>query len=164
MENNGFVFLRSYYDAINDFDLSPEQKGIFLDALFQYVFDGVEPQFEKGIYKGCWTLIKPTLDNSINRYRTSVENGKKGGAPKGTEPWNKGKKSEPKANPIPTQNEPITKLNKDMDKEKDKEKEMDINMDNDKDFDFENWIATRKVEEQIKPSKTKSISVFDNLD
>lgn len=166
METNGFVFLRSYYDAINDFDLTPEQKGIFLDALFQYVFDGVEPQFEKGIYKGCWTLIKPTLDNSINRYRTSVENGKKGGAPKGTEPWNKGKKSEPKANLLLTENEPNTKLNKDKEKDKEKEKDMDINMDNNMDFDFDTWVKTRKaeVEEKPKPIKTKSVSVFDNLD
>jgi len=106
--NNGFVFLRSYYDAINDFDLSSEQKGIFLDAIFQYVFEGVEPQFEKGLFKGCWTLIKPTLDNSLSRYTAAVENGKKGGAPKG----NNNAKKQPKT----TQEQPKNNLNKEKKK------------------------------------------------
>jgi len=181
MENKGFLFMRSYYDAINDFDMSNEQKGYFISAIMEYVFDGVEPQFDKGLYKGCWTLIKPTLDNSINRYNLAVENGKKGGAPKGNNNAKKTTEEQPKINLKTTEEQPKINLKKekDMDKEKDKEKykeielqyrnkkEIEINNNTsnerveDTDFNFDEWVNNRNtIVEEIKPIKQKN-SVFD---
>lgn len=52
-------------------------------AIFRYSFYSVEPEFSKKYLKGIWIPIKFNLDNSIDNHNKKVENGKKGGAPKG---------------------------------------------------------------------------------
>ena len=84
-ERKGFVFYRSFYDAITDKDVGltkTEQLDIFI-AISEYCLLGVVPELT-GRSKAMWILIKPQLDANNNRY----ENGKKGGAPEGTQNCN----------------------------------------------------------------------------
>lgn len=81
MENqtniNGIVFLRSYYEAVEE--LEGNDKLEMYEAIFNLVFNGIEPNFSKKYLNGYFKLIQPTLMSSITRYKNSVENGKKGG-------------------------------------------------------------------------------------
>lgn len=80
MDVNGFVFQRSYYEALRGLD--DETRLVILDAITDYAFTGVVPEGLSPVASMCFTLIKPTLDASINRYAANVENGKRGGRPK----------------------------------------------------------------------------------
>ena len=74
---NGIVFIRNYYEIIKE--LEPEDQIEVYNIIFGFVFEGKEPVFLKKYLAALFTLIKPSLVQSINRYNTSVENGKKGG-------------------------------------------------------------------------------------
>jgi hypothetical protein len=108
--------------------------------------DSIEPEFT-GIEKSFWIQIKATIDNSMKRYNTSIENGKKGGAPKG----NNNAKKQPETTqeqpettqeqPKTTQEQPKTTIQQpetkvdNLYKDKDKDKYKDV--DKDKDVDKE---------------------------
>jgi hypothetical protein len=80
IERNGFVFLRTFNESIEDLD--PQDKCIMLEAIINYGLYGDEPDLTKGYLKGIWKLISSTIDVTSKKYDTSVENGKKGGRPK----------------------------------------------------------------------------------
>lgn len=122
MENKeikGFLFYRSFYEACED--LEENERLLFYETIFKYVFDGEEPQF-KGALKMAFMMIKPNIDKSLSNYKSKVENGKKGGRPK------KANKTE---NNLNKPNETEQKANETKDKDKDKEidKEKDNNND-----------------------------------
>lgn len=101
-----FVMYKSYIDAVNKVKNNDAKLELLL-AICNYSLTGVEPEFNSDVADIVFTAIKPSIDGASKRYEASVENGKKGGAPKGTTPWNKGKKkSEPKANLSEPNNEP----------------------------------------------------------
>jgi hypothetical protein len=146
------VFQPSYYEALEDGEFTQEEKGDILDALCRFQFYGEIPQFTNPKYKMFWKLVQPTITTSANKYMAAVENGKKGGVPKGTEPWNKGKKlnnSEPNANQTANQ---ITKqtAKQDIDKDIDIDNNKNINkdIDNNKNInnDIDNNISNDVVE------------------
>jgi hypothetical protein len=120
------IILRSYWESIKD--LPDDKRLFFWESIIQYGLNDIEPTVT-GIEKSLWVSIKSSMDSNIRRYNTSVENGKKGGAPKG----NKNAKKQPET----TQNNPIqpkttkNNLNKDKDKDKDIDKDMDKNKDMD---------------------------------
>lgn len=62
---NGFTFFASYYDAISF--LSEQDKARIIIAICEYVFNGVEPNFENDILNGFWRLILPSLSKSVSR-------------------------------------------------------------------------------------------------
>lgn len=90
---NGIVFLRSYFESIEELEGSDKME--MYDAIFGLVFNNIAPVFSKKYLNGYWKLIEPTLASSINRYQASQENGKKGGRPAG-------KKAEANKTPEPT--------------------------------------------------------------
>jgi hypothetical protein len=100
MENKEtFVMFRSNIDVIKKLPTDAEKLEM-LYAIANYSMTGIVPQFKSLTCELIFISIRPNIDSVNKRYTASVENGKKGGAPKGTTPWNKGKKkSEPKANP-----------------------------------------------------------------
>lgn len=106
MKRDGFVFYRSFYEAIACLD--KEQKADCLDAVAQYALDGVELETD-GIVKALFISFKPQIDANNRRY----ENGCKGGKPKHNQNVTK---------VIPNTNQSDTK---DIPKEKDKEKDKD---------------------------------------
>lgn len=73
--------LRLIYDA-----LEAEQAGKMIFALTDYVYDGIEPNFETKIEKSVWNNILMLIDRKAESYfkkaTANRENGKKGGRPK----------------------------------------------------------------------------------
>lgn len=59
----GFTFYNNYYELIKY--LPNEEKYKMYDAIFQYMFDDVEPDFD-GLLKGLWINIKMPLNTSKN--------------------------------------------------------------------------------------------------
>lgn len=107
---NSFLFYRSYVEAL---EVLPSEKQLnYIKAIFAYALDDIEPEFETAAERGMFTLIKANLDSCDKRYKSSVENGKKGGRPPK-------KESEKKPNSKPNGNlknnpaKPNQNLNKD---------------------------------------------------
>ena len=69
------------YDA-----LEAEQAGKMIFALTEYIYDGIEPNFETKIEKSVWNNILMLIDRKAESYfkkaTANRENGKKGGRPK----------------------------------------------------------------------------------
>ena len=120
MNKDSFVFYRSFYDAIQNI---PKDSQLELySALFEYAFNGEEPEFSDGIAKALFVLIKPNIDSANARYQANYENGKKGGRPK----------AKPKENPKKTQTKPKENPNKTESKAKPNlnvDEDVDVNVD-----------------------------------
>ena len=105
-----FVFNLEWATQLEEMTL--EEKGIVLENLINYA-SGLPLNTSNRLVNSVWKGWEPDIDRMTNNYITSVNNGKKGGAPKGTKPWNKGLKkvtnSEPNANPNQTDIEPEAK-------------------------------------------------------
>ena len=88
---DAFVCYRSYIDAIR---LLPEDKRWgFFEKVICYSLDGVDPELQDYDTKLAFTLMKANIDSCNKRYKSSVINGKKGGAPKGNNNAKVGKKT-----------------------------------------------------------------------
>ena len=86
----GVVVLPSYYEAIKDL---PDQERLQMyDAIVRYGLYG-EISDLPPVLLSLFTLIKPNIDSSKNRYRARVENGSKppkdGSNPRGRPPKNR---------------------------------------------------------------------------
>lgn len=104
MENNSFIFYRSFYDIIKT--MSNKHRLSLYDTITNYVFDNkilTLADKENAIFN----FIKTQIDASIKKYNASVNNGKKGGAPKG----NTNAKKKPQNNLETTQEQPKNNLN-----------------------------------------------------
>lgn len=126
---NSFIFYSSYYDAISE--LPEEEQGLIYKAIIDYAIAKKEPKDLTPACRMCFKLIKPTIDAALSRYDASVENGKKGGAPKGNsnaqkQPRNKQKttQKQPRNNPETTEKQ--AKINLDIDMDMDLDKDLDI--------------------------------------
>lgn len=93
---DSFVIYRSYVESARKL---PENKQLdFYNWLIDFALDGVEPDFSAESPEMRFALdlvfgqIKESVSASIKRYEACVENGKKGGAPRG----NKNAKKQPK--------------------------------------------------------------------
>lgn len=134
-ERKGFIFYKSFYEAIKS---TPKESQLeAYNAIFEYAFNGTSPEPSDGTARAMFILMKPNIDSAASRYRANVENGRKGGRPKGnqnTQEQSENSQKKPKQNPIETQNKPTPKpkqnLNKDKDRDRDKEidKEKEYNI------------------------------------
>ena len=86
-----FIFFKNYYEIIKY--LNNEDKLLIINAILEYMFEDKEPVLE-GLNLGIWNNIKMVLDKS----KTKIINGKKGGAPKGNSNAKKTTKKQPKNN------------------------------------------------------------------
>lgn len=100
---NSVVFFKSYYDSI--ILLSKDNQIEIYNTIFKYAFNGIIPNELSNEVKSLFLLMKPNIDSSLRRYKSSVENGKKGGRPK------KETQEQPNTNLTKTQNKPYTNLN-----------------------------------------------------
>ncbi len=131
---NSFIFYSSYYDAISE--LPEDEQGLIYKAIIDYAIAKKEPHNLTPACRMCFKLIKPTIDAALSRYDASVENGKKGGAPKG----NSNAQKQPKNNLETTQEQPRNNLETSKIQVKnnlDIDIDMDVDKDLDKDIDFE---------------------------
>jgi len=121
-----FIFMLEWADALET--MSNEDKGILLQNLINH-HKGEPIDTSSAVVNPVFNLLIKQYGRINTKYQTSVENGRKGGAPKGTRPWNKKDVSEPKANPKQTQKEPEANQEQTY-KEKEKEKEKEIKKEN----------------------------------
>lgn len=133
MERNGFVFYRSFYEALCALD--PEIRLACYDALMNYGLNGVEPEVE-GVIKAIFLSFKPQIDANNRRYA----NGCKGGKPKS---------NQDETNAKPNANQNITKETP-KEKEKDKEKDKDKVKDKEKDKEKVKKKNTLSLYEDVK--------------
>ena len=114
MSEGGVVFLPSYFEAIKD--LPDEMRLQIYDAVIRYGLYGEIMELD-AIPQSLFTLMKPNIDSSKNRYRASVENGSKPPKPG----------SRPRGRPRKNQTENQSK-NQDIDLDYDSEKENDSDL------------------------------------
>ena len=90
MEKKSFLMYLEYEEQLSD--LSDEELGMLLRAIFQYEKDGTEPNLV-GLLKMAFSFIKGNLNRDRNKYdrrcETSAINGAKGGRPKNEKPNSK---------------------------------------------------------------------------
>ncbi len=70
---------KSYIDAVAK--LTPEDRLVIYEAIFEYGFTGIEPIFDNPYLEMGWNLVKPNLVNNIANLEKNIKNGKKGGRP-----------------------------------------------------------------------------------
>ena len=108
VKREGFVFYRSFYEAINCLK-KPVEKWAAMEAIILYALDGIESE-SSGVADMALAFVKPQIDANNRRY----ENGKMGG---------RKPKSEPNDNQTETKQEPNITTTEPKEKVKDKEKE-----------------------------------------
>lgn len=108
VKREGFVFYRSFYEAINCLK-KPVEKWAAMEAIILYALDGIESE-SLCVADMALAFVKPQIDANNRRY----ENGKKGG---------RKSKSEPNDNQTETKSEPNTTTTEPKEKEKVKDKE-----------------------------------------
>ena len=77
-----FVMYKSYIDAVEKLPNNEDKLELLL-GICNYSLYGIEPIFNSFIVEAIFIAIKPNINSAKSRYKASVENGKKGGAPKG---------------------------------------------------------------------------------
>ena len=98
-----FIFYESFYNAIKAID-DANLKLEAYELIMQYGLYNKKIATSNAILKVAFEMIKPVIDNSDKRYITSVENGKKGGAPKGNKNAQKKQPKTTKKQPPNNQN------------------------------------------------------------
>ena len=99
-----FNFYRSYFEAVEVIP-EPSQRAALYRAICAYMLDGTPAGFSteaESLAAMAWALILPTL----NRAKTRAENGRKGGAPKGSRNNPNGRKGN-----APRTNQELTETN-----------------------------------------------------
>lgn len=110
-----------HLQAIEKLDEATQLK--LFKAICYFCFYAIEPEEEDIIVQALFTSFKDVLENSAKRYKANVENGKKGGAPKGNKNASKTTQNNP-IQPNSTQNKHGKE--KEEVKEKGKEKEEEL--------------------------------------
>ena len=100
MGKDSGVIYKSFVDAVRELD-SDIQLDAY-NAYYAYMFDGEEYTGSNPVIKALLIMAKPYIDKANNRYEAAVENGKKGGAPKG----NSNAKKQPENNQKTTRKQP----------------------------------------------------------
>ena len=126
MIRDTMVYYRSFRESLRE--LPPDLYKVVSETIFDYAFEGIAPGADSNaVAKALFIAIKPVIDNAHNRYDACVENGRKGGAPKGSRNNPSGKAGEPNQRPNQRPNqEPNQEPNLYKDKDKDKYKDKDI--------------------------------------
>ena len=83
MAEDGFVFYPSFLTVLNSIP-DKETRDRFLWAIVEYGLTGETPELEYPLNLAM-IQIAQSIDSAKRRHRASVENGKKGGAPKGNQ-------------------------------------------------------------------------------
>lgn len=141
MKRDGFVFYRSFFEALNCLD--DEEAFLCFKAITKYALDGEETEL-KGAAKALFISVKPQIDANNKRYldgQKGAEFGKLGGRPKKKNP-----SGVIELNPLGV----IEKTPKEKDKEKEKEKDKEKDKEKVKEKYGENNRVTLTLDEYNK--------------
>ena len=139
MIRDTMVYYRSFRESLRE--LPPDLYKVVSETIFDYAFEGIAPGADSNaVAKALFIAIKPVIDNAHNRYDACVENGRKGGAPKGSRNNPSGKAGEPNQRPNKRPNqepnqEPNQRPNQEPNQEPNLYKDKDKDVDKDKDID-----------------------------
>ena len=139
MIRDTMVYYRSFRESLRE--LPPDLYKVVSETIFDYAFEGIAPGADSNaVAKALFIAIKPVIDNAHNRYDACVENGRKGGAPKGSRNNPSGKAGEPNQRPNQRPNqepnqEPNQRPNQEPNQEPNLYKDKDKDVDKDKDID-----------------------------
>ena len=96
MEKDTFIVFMEWEE--NCEDLTDEEFGQLMRAVFQYAKNGEKPSFSDRTMRACWKPIQQAIDRANEAYEHQCEvnraNGKKGGAPYGNQNAKKQKTTE----------------------------------------------------------------------
>jgi len=125
MSRDTMVYYRSFRESLRE--LPPDLYKVVSETIFDYAFEGIAPGADSNaVAKALFIAIKPVIDNAHNRYDACVENGRKGGAPRGSRNNPSGKAGEPNQRPNQRPNQcPNQEPNLYKDKDKDVDKDID---------------------------------------
>ena len=142
---SGIVFLPSYHEAIRELPDSDRLK--MYDAIVNYGLYGEVMELSP-VLRAMFSLIKPNIDSSQNRYKAAKENGskesKEGSNPRGRPPKNQTKNQ--RENQTKNQRENQTE-NQSINQDKDKDFDSDFDKDGESLRDRETAIDRRKMEQ-----------------
>lgn len=124
VSRKSFVFFASFRDSIEALPLKYRYE--MCAAIYNYALYSEMPEFSNPLLIPTFLAMKPNIDVSIQRYDNCVENGKKGGAPRG----NQNAKKQPKT----TENNQETTENN-LNKDKNRDMDIDKDLDEDRDMD-----------------------------
>lgn len=82
MSRDSIVFFRTFMEVLEN--LPPEQYKEVCSMLLHYAFDDIEPTEGNPLVLALFASFRAQIDYNINRYEDYIENGKRGGAPKGS--------------------------------------------------------------------------------
>lgn len=139
-----FVFYPTFYDQLQAIK-NDKVRLVIYDALARYGICGIEPDFSDidplGTVEALFVPMRQEIDKAKARYFASVENGKKGGAPKGSRNNPNGRRG----------NKELTETN--LNKPELTETNIDIDIDIDKDIDKEKStnVDTKKTAKRFSP-------------
>ena len=141
------ILYRSFYEAIIEL---PETNQLeIMKAIFEYGFDGVEPNLS-GLSKTIWILIKPNLEANRRKW----ENGSK--------PKQKQAGSKTEANAKQEESKTEGNVYVDVDVEEDVEEDKDVNDDKDLDYPKNKKFIPPTVNDVAEYVKSKHNSVPQN--
>lgn len=118
MEKKSFLMNVDYEEQLED--LTNEELGILMRAIFKYEKDGTEPKFS-GLLKMAFAFIKENLNRNREKYdkrcETSAINGAKGGRPRNEKPNSKPNEKPKKPKKADNDNEDDNEYEDDNDNE-----------------------------------------------
>ena len=91
-----FVFFDSFLNVSKK--MAEEDRRLFIDTVIEYGINGTEPENLPYQLELVFDQVRATIDSSKRKYQAKVENGKKGGAPKGNTNAKKTTEKQPKNN------------------------------------------------------------------
>ena len=140
MSRDTMVYYRSFRESLRE--LPPDLYKVVSETIFDYAFEGIAPGPDSNaVAKALFIAIKPVIDNAHNRYDACVENGRKGGAPKGS-------RNNPSGKAIQPNQRPNQYPNQEPNLYKDKDKDVDIESKG----DFKGESATAVSPDAVAPS------------
>lgn len=83
LNNDSFVFYRTYLESIEEFEDDKTKCEIF-ELICNYALNGEIDESKSNISKSIFKAHKKNIENSIERRFRNIANGSKGGAPKGS--------------------------------------------------------------------------------
>lgn len=135
-QNTSFTVLRTYYEAYQKMDDTAKLQ--YMGAIMAFAFDGEEPHITDPMADMAFTLIRPTLENSVRYHAIKRICGSLGGRPKKTKAENNQTETETKPNK--NQTETKTKPNDNQtetEKKRESDSESEYESDNESESEYD---------------------------
>ena len=83
-QKESMVFYKAFFEAI-ELNSDHKIKAECYKAIINYALNGIAPETDEAFVNIMFIMCKPSIDSNAERYRKSVENGKKRGGQPGNQ-------------------------------------------------------------------------------